>query len=131
MEREENGIVGIFDINFDNGERVWSHEMGELFGIAPGEPPEFQSVLRHVHPEDRRAFNMFAVEPFRPNCPPRTTSEFRVVRDDASIHWLRLVRITMRRDHGVRDVVRVLGFVAEISEPTASKRSWQQVDLAA
>ena len=131
MEREENGIVGIFDINFDSGERVWSHEMGDLFGIAPGEPPEFQSVLRHIHPEDRRAFNMFAVEPFGPNCPARATSEFRVIRDDDSVHWLRLVRVTMHRDHGARDVVRVLGFVAEIGEPTANRRPWQQVDLAA
>ena len=131
MEREKIGVVGIFDINFDTGDRVWSHEMRELFGIATSEPPEFQSVLRHIHPEDRRAFNTFAVEPFGPNCPARATAEFRIVRNDDSVHWLRLVRVTMHRDHGVRDVFRVLGFVAEISEPTVDRRPWQHVDLAA
>jgi len=131
MEREEIGMVGIFDINFETGDRVWSHEMRDLFGIAPGEPPEFQSLLRHIHPEDRRVFNIFAVEPFRPNCPKRATAEFRVVRDDDTVHWLRLVRVTMHRDHGVHDVFRVLGFVVEISKATVSRRSWQPVDLAA
>jgi PAS domain-containing protein len=131
MGFEGKSDIGIFDINFDTGERAWSHELRELFGIPRSAPPDFQLILQRVHPEDRRAFNAIAMEPFRPDCPARKTSQFRIVWDDGSVHWMHLVRMTIFREEGAHDPVRVLGFVVEISGPTGNQRPWRYADIAA
>ena len=131
MELEEKTQVGIFDINFDTGERTWSHQFKELFEIPGDAPPDFQLVLQRVHPEDRRAFTAIALEPFRPDCPARRTSQFRIVRADGSVRWLHLVRMVIFRENNGHDAVRVLGFVAPINGQTGHLRPWQHVDIAA
>jgi PAS domain-containing protein len=128
---EEQSTIGIFDINFDTGEGIWSQELSELFGVSCDAPPDFRSVLQRIHPEDRRAFNSVALEPFRPDCPARKTSQFRIVWADGSVHWLQLVRMTIFRENGAHDVVRILGFVFEISEPAGYQCPRQSADIAA
>jgi PAS domain-containing protein len=115
MGLEAKSEIGIFDINFDTGQRTWSYELKDLFGIPREAQLDFQLVLERVHPEDRRAFNFLALEPFRPECPARTTRRFRVVRPDGSVHWLHLVRMTLFREDAAHDAVRIVGFVIEIS----------------
>jgi hypothetical protein len=39
--------------------------------------------------------------------------------------------VAIFRANAAHDVVRVLGFVVEISEPTEHGRAWQWVDIAA
>jgi PAS domain-containing protein len=131
MGLEEKSKIGIFDINFDTGERIWSQELRELFGIPCDAPPDFRLVLQRVHPEDRRAFNSVALEPFRLDCPARKTSQFRIVRADGSVHWLQFVRMTIFRENGAHDVVRILGFVVEISKPAGQQHSRRTADIAA
>ena len=131
MGLEKKREIGIFDINFDTGQRAWSYELRELFGIPRDAPADFQLVLQRVHPEDRRAFNAIALEPFRPDCPPRRMSQFRIVRPDGSLHWLQLVRMTIFREDAAHDAVRVLGYVVEISGPTGHQRPWHNADIAA
>jgi hypothetical protein len=131
MELEEKREIGIFDINFDTGERTWSNQLKELFEISGDAPPDFQLVLQRVHPEDRRAFAAIALEPFRPDCPARRTSEFRIVRADGSVRWLHLVRMVIFRQTNAHDAVRVLGFVAAINGRTEHLRPWLHVDIAA
>ena len=130
-ELEGKSEIGIFDINFDTGEQAWSYELKELFGIPRNAPPDFQLILQRVHPEDRRAFNAIALEPFRPDCPARRTSQFRIVRTDGSVHWMHLVRMTIFREDAAHDAVRVLGFIVEISGPTAPRRPRHEAAMAA
>ncbi|HEV3393687.1 MAG TPA: hypothetical protein VG103_09305 [Chthoniobacterales bacterium] len=122
---EENNGIGVFDINFDTGEWCWSYELKDLFDIPREARLDFQTVLERVHPEDRRAFNALSVEPFRPDCPARTTSQFRVVLADGSVRWLHFVRMTLFRENAAHDAVRVFGFVVEIPEPTGGPRPWE------
>jgi len=131
MELEEKREIGIFDINFDTGERTWSSQLKELFEISGDAPPDFQLVLQRVHPEDRRAFAAIALEPFRPDCPARRTSQFRIVRADGGVRWLHLVRMVIFRQTNAHDAVRVLGFVAAINGRTEHLRPWLHVDIAA
>lgn len=126
-ELEENNGIGIFD----TGERAWSYELKALFGIPINAPPDFQLILRRVHPEDRRVFYAIALEPFRPDCPARRTSQFRIVGTDGSVHWMRLVRLTIFRENAAHDAVRVLGFIVEISGPTKPRRPRQEAAIAA
>jgi PAS domain-containing protein len=131
MELERKMEIGIFDINFDTGERTWSQQLRELFEIPGDAPPDFQLVLQRVYPEDRRAFTAMALEPFRLDCPVRRTSQFRIVRADGTVWWLHLVRMVIFRENNAHDAVRVLGFVAPINGRTGHLRPWQHVDIAA
>jgi hypothetical protein len=131
MGFEAKSKIGIFDINFDTGERTWSYELRDLFGIPREVSPDFQLLLQRVHLEDRRVFNAIALEPFRPDCPARKVGQFRIVRPDGSVRWLKLVRMTIFRDSAVHDAVRILGFVAEIPEPIEHRPPWRNADLAA
>jgi len=131
MDLERKMEIGIFDINFDTGERTWSHQLKELFEIPPDAPPDFRLVLQRVHPEDRRAFNAIALEPFKPDCPARRTIQFRIVRADGSVRWLHLVRMVIFRENNGHEAVRVLGFVGAIDGRIGHLGPWQHVDLAA
>ena len=123
--------VGLFDINFDTGEQYWSYELRHILGVERDVPAEFHLLLQCVHPEDRRAFYETAMQPFRPDCPAHTTSEFRIVRPDSGAQWVHAERVSIFRPGTAHDVVRIVGFVVEISRPTQHQRAWQLVDIAA
>jgi hypothetical protein len=131
MKRWRTDDVGLFDINFDTGERYWSCELRQILGISRETPPDFHLLLQHVHPEDRRTFGAIAMQPFRPDCPEHETSEFRIVQADGSVHWVHLERMTIIRASAAHDVVRIVGFVFEISQPTEHQRGWHHADIAA
>jgi hypothetical protein len=123
--------VGLFDVNFDTGEQYWSYELRHILGVPRDVPAEFQLLLQCVHPEDRRCFYEIAMQPFRPNCPAHKTSEFRIVRDKDGAQWVHVERISIFRPSAPCDVVRIVGFVVEIPEPTRHQRTWQVIDIAA
>ena len=123
--------VGLFDINFDTGEQYWSYELRHILGVEGDVPAEFRLLLQRVHPEDRRAFYETAMQPFRPDCPAHTISEFRIVRPDSGAQWVHAERVSIFRPGTAHDVVRIVGFVVEISRPTQHQRAWQLVDIAA
>ena len=123
--------VGLFDVNFDTGEQYWSYELRHILGVERDVPAEFHLLLRCVHPEDRRAFYEIAMEPFRPDCPEHKTTEFRIVRGDSGAQWVHAERVSIFRPGTTHDVVRIVGFVVEIPEPTVHQRAWQLVDIAA
>ena len=123
--------VGLFDINFDTGEQYWSYELRHILGVPRHTPADFHLLLQRVHPEDRRAFYAIAMEPFRPYCPEHKTSEFRIVRRDSGTQWVHVERVSIFRPGSVNDVVRIVGFVVEIPQPTKHQRAWQLVDIAA
>jgi hypothetical protein len=123
--------VGLFDINFDTGEQYWSYELRQILGVPRHTPAEFHLFLQHVHPEDRRAFYEIAMQVFRPDCPIHRVSEFRIVHDSGGTHWVHTERISIFRSHAPHDVVRIVGFVIEIPQPTTRQRSWQLTEIAA
>ena len=122
--------VGLFDVNFDTGEQYWSYELRHILGVERDVPAEFHLLLRCVHPEDRRAFYEIAMEPFRPDCPEHKTTEFRIVRGDSGAQWVHAERVSIFRPGTTHDVVRIVGFVVEIPEPTVHQRAWQLIDIA-
>jgi hypothetical protein len=123
--------VGLFDVNFDTGEQYWSYELRHILGVPRDVPAEFHLLLQRVHPEDRRGFYEIAMQPFRPDCPAHKTSEFRIVRGGDGAQWVHVERVSIFRPHAPYDVVRIVGFVVEIPEPTQHQRAWQFIDIAA
>ena len=109
--------VGLFDVNFDTGQRYWSFELKRMLGFRHDVPAEFHLLLQRVHPDDRRAFGRTAMQPFRPDCPRHSSIEFRVVHNDERVQWLHMERRAIVREDDSNDVVRIVGFALEIGAP--------------
>ena len=115
--------IGLFDINFETGERYWSFELKRMLGVRHDAPAEFHLLLQRVHPDDRRAFCRTAMQPFRTDCPRRSSIEFRVVHDDGRVQWLHMERRAIVREDEPEDVVRIVGFALEIGAPAGLPRA--------
>lgn len=115
--------IGVFDINFDTGERYWSFELKRMLGVRHDVPAEFHLLLQCIHPDDRRAFCRTAMQPFRSDCPRHSSIEFRVVYDDGRVQWLHTERRAIVREDDAKDVVRIVGFTLEIGAPAGLPRA--------
>jgi PAS domain-containing protein len=117
MKRWDMQHIGIFDINFDTGERYWSAELRRILRVPDGMPPEFLVVLQHVHPDDRRTLLAFAMEPLQGHCQQHRSLEYRLVDPDGAVRWVHVEAGAAFRAGNEGDVSRVFGLVTEISGP--------------
>jgi PAS domain-containing protein len=117
MKQWDTQHIGIFDINFDTGERYWSAELRHILRVPNGKPAEFLILLQHVHPDDRRALVAFAMEPLQGECPQHRSFEHRLLDPDGAVRWVHIEAGTAFRPGTEHDVVRVIGLVTEITEP--------------
>jgi hypothetical protein len=115
--------IGIFDINFDTGERYWSAELRRILRVPNGRPPEFLILLQRVHPHDRRALVAFAMEPLQGHCPQHRSFEHRLLDPDGAVRWVHIEAGAAFRFGSTGDVVRVIGLVTEISGPKTSAQA--------
>ena len=109
--------IGIFDINFDTGEQYWSAELRRILRVPDGMPPEFLILLQHVHPDDRRALVVFAMEPLQGQCPLHRSIEHRLLDPDGAVRWVHVEAGAAFRAGSKGDVIRVIGLVMEIAGP--------------
>ena len=123
MKLTSRNEIGLFDINLDTGECYWSFELKGLLGLPHDVPAEFHLLLQRIHPDDRRAFCKTAMQPFRAGCPRHIALEFRVLHNDGGVHWLHTERRIIMREANSEDVVRIVGFVLEIAEPSGLLRA--------
>jgi len=107
--------IGIFDINFDTGERYWSAELRRILRVPDGTPPEFLILFQHVHPDDRRAVAAFVMEPLQGQCPQHRSFEHRLLDPDGAVRWVHIEAGTAFRAGSKGDVIRVIGLVTEIA----------------
>jgi PAS domain-containing protein len=119
MKQWDMQHIGIFDINFDTGQRYWSAELRRIFKIPDGISPDLLILLQHVHPDDRRALVAFAIEPLQGHCPQHRTFEHRLLDPDGAVRWVHVEAGTAFRPGSEGHVVRVIGLVTEIAGPEA------------
>ncbi|OAN79443.1 hypothetical protein A8B78_11985 [Jannaschia sp. EhC01] len=80
------GGVGAWDLNLRTGKTVWDKRMYQLFGREPGSPITVEQWFETVHPDDvaqvraRFETSVQTGDAFE--------EEFRVIRPDASIHFV-------------------------------------------
>jgi PAS domain-containing protein len=117
MKQWDMQHIGIFDINFDTGERYWSAELRRILHVPTGDPAEFLILLQHVHPDDRSALLAFAMEPLRGGCPRHRSFEHRLLDPNGEVRWVHIEAGVAFRAGSEGDVVRVIGLVMEIGGP--------------
>ncbi|MFA7297306.1 MAG: PAS domain-containing protein [Dehalococcoidia bacterium] len=111
--------VGSGETNLLTGERWWSPQMYELFGIEPSdEPPPFETARLRIHPEDRARTEQSTNDIMQGKT--HRPIEYRLVMPDGRIRHVLMHAHLERNDAGVPAVMtRVVVDVTELHEVQA------------
>jgi PAS domain S-box-containing protein len=104
---------GVWDWNLIADAITWSPEMFDLLGVDPGTPPErlFEAWTRAMHPEDRE--RTAAVVSRAAERGESLSMDFRVIRADGDVHWLRSQATAVRDAQG--RPVRLTGINVDVT----------------
>jgi PAS domain S-box-containing protein len=120
---EQLARIGSWSTALDTLETDWSPGMYRLHGLEPGSAaPGASVVLARVHPDDlRRAESALraALEHPETVSPEGVTIEYRIVRADGSVHWLRAHGEIEREDGRP---VRWVGVAQDVTEQRLTER---------
>src|SRR5438270_6208624 len=117
MKQWDMQHIGIFDINFETGERYWSTKLRRILGVSDDTPAELSTLLQHVHPDDRPALVTFTLEPLDGHCPPHRSFEHRLFDPNGTVRWVHIEAGIAFRPGNEGGGIRVIGLVTEIAEP--------------
>jgi PAS domain-containing protein len=120
MKQWDMQHIGIFDINFDTGERYWSAELRRILRVPDGVPAELLVLLQHVHPDDRRMVAAIATEPLQGQCRQHRSFDHRLLDPDGAVRWVHVESAAVFRPGSRSDVIRVIGLVIETAGPKAT-----------
>jgi PAS domain S-box-containing protein len=94
------GGVGSTEVDLQTDKSIWSDEMFRIFGIEKSaQPRSFEEYLELLHPDDRDTYRAIragdlggaALDPV----------EYRIVRPDGEVRWIRDYRGVLRDANGV------------------------------
>ena len=108
----EGGRVGLWDIDLEHGNYVWSDEHYRILGFEPGSvSASYETIKVAVHPEDREPMEALFLETkanSRPFC-----CEYRVVWPDGTVRWVEAQAKYETNSAG--KAVRMLGVMTDIT----------------
>jgi PAS domain S-box-containing protein len=84
----EAGNFGTWDYDLETGAVFWDAKCAQVFGVAPSEKRDLESVLRLIHDEDREMVRRAVARAIAPGSPGDYEAEYRVVWADGSQHWV-------------------------------------------
>ncbi|MDF9799625.1 PAS domain S-box-containing protein [Catalinimonas alkaloidigena] len=84
----ESSGIGVWQLNPETNELYWSKRVGELLGLAPDIPEDFDMALERVHPEDRSIVLEAVSEATGPEGTGAFEIEYRVVHPDGKLLWI-------------------------------------------
>ena len=96
----------------ESGNGYWSDEMFRIYGLRNGAAPSFPALVNCVSPEDRQIL-LEAHERVRSSDAPLDI-EFRIIRPDGEVRWVRTVLESVRDNRGV--VVRTVGATQDVTD---------------
>jgi len=110
--------MGTWNWDLASGHVAWAPRTYQLFGFTPGVfESSHEAFLRRVHPEDREAVVRWCDQALRQRT--RTALEFRIVRSDETVRWIRSTGRAMTNEDGC--VVRMVGVVDDVTEERVAK----------
>ncbi|MBD3331264.1 PAS domain S-box protein [candidate division GN15 bacterium] len=124
LQSQRIAHTGSFIRDLATNEVTWSDEQYHLFGYEPAEIDlDYETVVEHIHPDDRQQFlssNRALVEDNQ-----EYDCEYRIVRKDGAIRWIRSRAIIERDDSDQPS--RVVGAIQDITE-TVRVRTEREFD---
>jgi PAS domain S-box-containing protein len=114
--------MGTWEWNIPSGRLFWTRRTYQLFGFEPGTfVTSLDSFLQSVYAEDRPAVVRSCEQALRER--KRTVLEYRIVRGDGTVRWLRSAGRALTDESG--RVVRMVGVVDDITDEKQGRGSAQ------
>jgi PAS domain S-box-containing protein len=88
----EGACVGIYAFDFETDKGIWSPMFYQIHGLEENEPVPLDDefIYTGLHPEDRRRFVEAMKESNNPDGDGIADLEYRIIRPDGEVRWLRL-----------------------------------------
>jgi PAS domain S-box-containing protein len=109
--------VGSWERNLETGENFWSDEVREIFGVTKDAPSDFAFFASCVHPKDRE--RVMEDENLLRSSRGPVEAEFRIIRPDGQVRFVRAVKEAIRNERG--EIVRVTGATQDVTEQVAAR----------
>lgn len=114
--------VGSWERDLASGGLHWSQELRRILGLESGAPPDYDSFMGMVHPDDRAKLLEARVRAL--DNTGRMDVEHRVIRPDGEVRWLHELGEVARGPDGVPE--RLLGTAQDITERKAAEEKLRQ-----
>ena len=110
--------IGTYEHDLETGLSFWSARLQEILGVsADGAVDPAKELLPRLHSEDRAAYLEAADRALSAADACEHIIDFRVVRDDGEVRWLRDAGCVICTDvDGERRPIRVVGSVIDLTE---------------
>ena len=124
-EAQEVARIGSFDWDLTTGQMFWSDALLSLFGRVRGSAPlDYAALLECVHPDDRRQMEESLERGLRSG--GRHENEFRVVRPDGTVRYLRAQAMSVCDATG--RVVRLVGTNQDVTEQRLAEEKAREAE---
>jgi PAS domain S-box-containing protein len=118
---------GAYDFDVEKGIARWSAHLRSLMRFEEDGPVPQQRIFEWVHPDDKDAFVAAFSRAMDATGPGTHETEFRIVRDDGEVRWLRDTGRTYFEGKGsARRAVRVIGTVQDVTERRRAEEALRQ-----
>ena len=108
------GAVGTWDLELSTGALIWDAKCRELFGLAEGEPIDYQGFVERVHPDDRAHVNAAVDAACARGSSGEYDIEYRTVSAQGRVSWIAARGRVQFNANG--DAERFVGIVRDISQ---------------
>lgn len=115
--------AGVWDLDIQKNELIWDDRMYELYGVNQEDfSGAYEAWLQGVHPDDRACSDEIVQQAFRGE--REYDTEFRIVRPDGVIRWLKAYGQVTRDGAGVP--LRMTGVNYDITERKQAEEALHQ-----
>lgn len=117
---------GLWELDPATGRVRWSAELERLYGLVPGSfGGSYQDFLAFLHPDDRAVFERLnhEMEAARRKV---FEQEFRIVRRDGTVRWMRSRSIRFRRADG--SLRRAVGINVDVTDQKQAEQALRAKD---
>jgi len=113
----ESAALGAWDYHFDTGAVFWDERCRNMFGIKQGDQFDYDEATARIHPDDRAATREAVTMVISGANQGYYRREFRVVWEDASVHWVASYgQVYFEGEGANRKAARFLGVNIDITD---------------